>query len=173
MIAFFFFWPCCIACGILVSQPRIESESPAMETLSLNHWTTRDVPWPLFPRALPWHETYCSEANPRHVGGTWVQAQIHEAVYQLVLTEAEWWVQECSLDHHLFVCVCLDSLDKKQNTQKKKILFQETQKQKLKSRKASLTAPLRNLVFSPSKQWRTNKHFSVLRQLGKDSDGVA
>lgn len=38
-----FFWPCCIAYGILVSQPRIESESPAMETLSLNRWTTRDV----------------------------------------------------------------------------------------------------------------------------------
>ena len=31
---FFFFWPCCIACGILVSQARIESESPAMETES-------------------------------------------------------------------------------------------------------------------------------------------
>ena len=90
-------------------------------------------------------------------------AQIHEAVYQPVLTEAKWWVQECSLGHHLFVCVCLDSLDKKQNTQKRKILFQETQKQK----QASLTAPLRNLIFSPPKQWRTNKHFSVLQQLGR------
>ena len=40
----FFFWPCHTACGILVAQPGIKSMPPAVEALSLNHWTTREVP---------------------------------------------------------------------------------------------------------------------------------
>ena len=40
---FFFFWPCCMACGILVPWPRIEPEPPAVEVQSPNHWTTREV----------------------------------------------------------------------------------------------------------------------------------
>lgn len=34
-----FFWPCCVACGILVP----DLGCPAVEVLSLNHWTTSDV----------------------------------------------------------------------------------------------------------------------------------
>ena len=44
---FFFsliFWPCCMACGVLVPQLGIEPEPPAVEAQSLNHWTTREVP---------------------------------------------------------------------------------------------------------------------------------
>ena len=41
---FFFFWPCHMACGILVPQPGIAPVPPALEALSLNHWTTREVP---------------------------------------------------------------------------------------------------------------------------------
>ena len=35
-----------MACGILVSRPRIEPAPPALEAWNLNHWITREVPWP-------------------------------------------------------------------------------------------------------------------------------
>ena len=38
---FFFFWLCCVAHGILILQPEIESIPPALKTQSLNHWTAR------------------------------------------------------------------------------------------------------------------------------------
>ena len=41
--ALFFFWPCPMACGILVPPPRIEHTPFAVETQSLNHWTAREV----------------------------------------------------------------------------------------------------------------------------------
>ena len=41
---FFFFWPCTVACGILVPQPGIELSSPAVEAQSLNHWCAQEVP---------------------------------------------------------------------------------------------------------------------------------
>ena len=45
----FFFLPCPIACGTLVSQPGIEPTPPAMEAQSLNkHWITREIPHTLF-----------------------------------------------------------------------------------------------------------------------------
>lgn len=34
----------CSACGILVPQPRIELMPAALETRSLNHWSSREVP---------------------------------------------------------------------------------------------------------------------------------
>ena len=34
-----------MACGILVPQPGIEPMPPALEVQSLNHWTTRGVPF--------------------------------------------------------------------------------------------------------------------------------
>ena len=34
---FFFFWPCCVACGILVTQRGIEPWPPAVEVWSPNH----------------------------------------------------------------------------------------------------------------------------------------
>ena len=37
-----------VACGILVSQPEIESVPPAVKAFSLNHWITREVPEHLF-----------------------------------------------------------------------------------------------------------------------------
>ena len=40
---FFFFWPCGMACGILVPQPGNEPGPAAMEAQSPNHWTTREV----------------------------------------------------------------------------------------------------------------------------------
>ena len=33
----FIFWPCLVACGILVHQPEIEPMLPALEAQSLNH----------------------------------------------------------------------------------------------------------------------------------------
>ena len=41
---FFFFWPLCEACGILVPQPGIEPAPPAVAAQSLNHWSAREVP---------------------------------------------------------------------------------------------------------------------------------
>ena len=41
----FFFWPLCVACGILLSwRPGIEPALPVVEVWSLNHWTTGEVP---------------------------------------------------------------------------------------------------------------------------------
>ena len=45
---FFFSWPHCAVCGILVPQPGIKAMSPALGVWNLNHWTTREVPHPLF-----------------------------------------------------------------------------------------------------------------------------
>ena len=41
---YLFFWPCLLACRILVPQPGIEPMSPAVETQTLNHWTAREIP---------------------------------------------------------------------------------------------------------------------------------
>ena len=40
---FFFFWPSRAACGILVPQPGIKPKSPAVESGSLNYWTTMEI----------------------------------------------------------------------------------------------------------------------------------
>ena len=40
----FVFWPCRMACKILVPRPMIEPVPPAVEARSLNHWTAREVP---------------------------------------------------------------------------------------------------------------------------------
>ena len=39
---FFFFWPCCMACGILVPQPGIEHRPLAVRAWNPNHWTARE-----------------------------------------------------------------------------------------------------------------------------------
>ena len=36
-------WPCPMACGILVPQPRIKFAPPPMEVQSLDYWTAREV----------------------------------------------------------------------------------------------------------------------------------
>ena len=43
LFAFFFFFGHEV-CRILVSQPGIKPSPPALKTLSLNHWTAREVP---------------------------------------------------------------------------------------------------------------------------------
>ena len=40
----FFFLIRCVACRILVPQPGIKPEPPAVEVLSPNHWTSREFP---------------------------------------------------------------------------------------------------------------------------------
>lgn len=40
----FIYWPCDVACGVLVPQPGVEPAPPAVEVQSLNHWTTKEVP---------------------------------------------------------------------------------------------------------------------------------
>lgn len=42
------FWPCHAACGILVSQPGIEAEVPAVEAWSPDHRASREAPCPHF-----------------------------------------------------------------------------------------------------------------------------
>ena len=42
---------CHTSCGILVPQPGVEPVHPAVKALSLNHWTTREVPEEQFLRA--------------------------------------------------------------------------------------------------------------------------
>ena len=42
---FFFFWPHCEACGILIPPPGIEPQAQGSESAeSPNHWTTREFP---------------------------------------------------------------------------------------------------------------------------------
>ena len=38
------FWLCCMACRILVPQPRVEPAPPGVEVWHPNHWTTRAFP---------------------------------------------------------------------------------------------------------------------------------
>ena len=40
-VCLFVYWPCCMACGILASQPGIEP-IPAVEARIPNHWTARE-----------------------------------------------------------------------------------------------------------------------------------
>ena len=44
----FFFWLCCMACGILVPQPGIEPMPPAVEDQGLSHWLARKDPGDVF-----------------------------------------------------------------------------------------------------------------------------
>ena len=44
MIIFYFFGLHCVECRIIVPGPEIEPMSPALGVISLNHWTTREVP---------------------------------------------------------------------------------------------------------------------------------
>ena len=37
-----FFWPCYVACGILVPSPGIEHGTPAVEAWSPSYWTSRE-----------------------------------------------------------------------------------------------------------------------------------
>lgn len=51
---FLVFWPCGVACGISVPQSGIKPAPPAVEVLSLNQWTTREVPLPHCFLEIPW-----------------------------------------------------------------------------------------------------------------------
>ena len=42
--SFFFFWPRCKACGVLVPWPGTKPAPLALEALQLNRWTTREAP---------------------------------------------------------------------------------------------------------------------------------
>ena len=66
----FFFWPHCMACGILVPQPGIKPVPPAVEVQSPNHWTTREVP----PSVISKHITLlCSSSTYQRVKTTCFQ----------------------------------------------------------------------------------------------------
>ena len=59
----------CTACGILVSWPGIKPKPPALEALSLNHWTNREVPSGLtlnsFEKGAPdWSQGHQEEPFP-------------------------------------------------------------------------------------------------------------
>ena len=62
----FIFFLCHVACGILVDQQGIKLASPVLEAHSLNHWTTREVPWAFFGKApiYPGPSHICSELSP-------------------------------------------------------------------------------------------------------------
>ena len=51
----FIFWPPCMACGILVPQPGIRLAPAALELRSLNHWTAREVIFPISIHILSSH----------------------------------------------------------------------------------------------------------------------
>ena len=41
---YFFLWPCCVVCRILVLQPGIKLTPPTVEAWSPTHWTAREFP---------------------------------------------------------------------------------------------------------------------------------
>ena len=47
-IYFIFFWPYHMTCEILVSQRGFKPMRLALEAQSLNHWTARKVPHPIY-----------------------------------------------------------------------------------------------------------------------------
>ena len=56
---YFIFWCLRVACGILVPPQGIEPAPPALEPWSLNHCTSKKVPWPDYLRALPYSALVC------------------------------------------------------------------------------------------------------------------
>ena len=52
---FVIFWPPCMACGILVPQPGIKLAPAALELQNLNHWTAREVIFPISIHILSSH----------------------------------------------------------------------------------------------------------------------
>ena len=71
---FFFLWPHCATCGILVPRPGIEPAPPAVEAHSLNHWTAREVPGVLFYKRIFIH-FQCSQRSQIPCG--WVSPAIY------------------------------------------------------------------------------------------------
>ena len=67
--------------GILVPRPGIESAPPAVEALSLNHWTTREVPIFLSdsPSLL---DSWCSQSSTELTGPVSVSWGCHNQVPQ-------------------------------------------------------------------------------------------
>ena len=47
-VFYFFGWPSCTACGILVPQPGMQAVPPAVGVWSLNHWTAWVVQYFVF-----------------------------------------------------------------------------------------------------------------------------
>ena len=50
--SFFFFWPCHMACRLLVPQPGLEPGPSAVKASSPSHWTAREFPKTSFFLAL-------------------------------------------------------------------------------------------------------------------------
>ena len=76
-LSFFFFWRDCLACGILVSWPGIQTAPPALEVWRLKHWIQGSPPASLSYRLCPirWVQKPCtlitdSDAAPVHLW-TW------------------------------------------------------------------------------------------------------
>ena len=51
----------------LVPQPGIEPRSPALGALSLNHWTTREVPQGLFFKLIIFHKNTENQKNKNKI----------------------------------------------------------------------------------------------------------
>ena len=71
ILIFFFFWPRCMACGILAPWSGIEPASPAVGVCSLNHWTTRGVQFLIFwspPYYFPKWMHWCTFTPVVHNG---------------------------------------------------------------------------------------------------------
>ena len=83
LFLFCFFFFCCIACTILVPWPVIEPMPLAQEAWSLNHWTTREVPYISFllhgnmgtPKT--WHRAHsCGLPYPAPPSWRWSQVSL-------------------------------------------------------------------------------------------------
>ena len=93
---FIYFWLYPTACRILVPWPGIEPAPPALEARSLNHWTTREVPYFIFWKIYPY--TFYVEWGKNCTFNT----DMSHSMWLLVNTEI---VQVC-LIHLCIACAC-------------------------------------------------------------------
>ena len=83
----------CEACGILTPWPRIEPTPPYTGRLSLNHWTTREVPRYYFQiiadslrikwdkqvgQSEDWFDSVRDTAATEHLDKTWKQTVVRD-----------------------------------------------------------------------------------------------
>ena len=74
------FWPCRLACWILVPQPGIKFTPCAVKAWSLNHWTTRKVPCFIFLKSVT-----CSACLAMLLWILWEQEHFYTRAFQNVM----------------------------------------------------------------------------------------
>ena len=66
-VVFYFLWPCCVACGILVRRPGIKPGPLAVKTWTPSHWPTGEFPlWWLLLQCIQGPQKPEGLVQPQH-----------------------------------------------------------------------------------------------------------